>query len=66
MAKSFNSAQTLKCHLCGEFYTEEKGHSLIFCEDILLTRVAQLQEQLVITQRQRNQASLARQQASNK
>ena len=66
MTKIFNPTQTLKCHLCGELYTEEKGHSFIVCEDTLLKRVAQLREQLATREKQREQASLARQQASNK
>ncbi len=66
MSQGLNSKLQLQCHLCGWYYTEEKEHSVIACEDILLKRVAQLQEHLVTTERLRERASLARQKASDR
>jgi len=59
--RSFNPTQNLMCHLCGEIYTEEEGHSYVVCEDILLKRLTKLRIELANTERQRERASLARQ-----
>lgn len=58
MSKSFNPTQTLICHLCGELYTEEKGHNPVACEGTLLERVARLERELVATKKKREAASL--------
>ena len=41
---SFNPTQTLLCHICGEYYTEQDGHDVEKCLDNTRKALAQAEQ----------------------